>query len=187
MDPILIDVPLQIETDRLILRAPQQAGDGKVVHQAIKDSINELKQWLVLFQSIPTVEETEILLRNAHIDFLKRECLRYLIFHKDTNDFIGTASLHRMNWKISKCEIGYWINSPFSGNGYMTEAVGELTNLGFQKFKFRRIEIRCESTNNKSRSVAAKLGFELEGTLRNDDLSADGSKRTDTCIYSMIK
>ncbi|WP_226673428.1 GNAT family N-acetyltransferase [Rossellomorea aquimaris] len=187
MDPILIDVPLQIETDRLILRAPHQAGDGNVVHQGIKDSINELRQWLALFQATPTVEETEILLRNAHIDFLKRESLRYLIFHKDTNDFIGTASLHRMNWNIPKCEMGYWINSPFSGNGYMTEAVRELTNLGLQTLKFRRIEIRCESANVKSRSIPEKLGFELEGTLRNDDLSADGSKLTDTCIYSIIK
>jgi ribosomal-protein-serine acetyltransferase len=187
MDSILIDVPLQIETDRLILRAPQQAGEGNVVHQAIKDSINELKQWLNLFQTIPTVEETEILLRKAHIDFLKRESFRYLIFHKDTNDFIGTASLHRINWKISKCEIGYWVNSQFSGNGYMTEVVNELTNFGFQQLKFRRIEIRCESKNDKSRAIPEKLGFELEGTLRNDDLSSDGSKLIDTCIYSKIK
>ena len=186
MNSILLDVPLQIETDRLILRAPLQAGDGNVVHQAIKDSINELKQWLLLFQSIPTVEETEILLRNAHIDFLKRESFRYLIYHKDTNDFIGTASLHGINWKISKCEIGYWINTQFSGNGYMTEAVSELTNLGFQLLKFRRIEIRCESTNTKSRTIPEKLGFELEGILRNEDLSADGKELTDTCIYAKV-
>ncbi|AIW84292.1 GNAT family N-acetyltransferase [Bacillus mycoides] len=186
MNSILLDVPLQIETDRLILRAPLQAGDGNVVHQAIKDSINELKQWLLLFQSIPTVEETEILLRNAHIDFLKRESFRYLIYHKDTNDFIGTASLHGINWKISKCEIGYWINTQFSGNGYMTEAVSELTNLGFQLLKFRRIEIRCESTNTKSRAIPEKLDFELEGILRNEDLSADGKELTDTCIYAKV-
>ncbi|EJQ45969.1 hypothetical protein IEE_02091 [Bacillus cereus BAG5X1-1] len=186
MNPILLDVPLQIETDRLILRAPLQAGDGNVVYQAIKDSINELKQWLLLFQSIPTVEETEIILRNAHIDFLKRESFRYLIYHKDTNDFIGTASLHGINWKISKCEIGYWINTQFSGKGYMTEAVSELTNLGFQLLKFRRIEIRCESNNTKSRTIPEKLGFELEGILRNEDLSADSKQLTDTCIYAKV-
>ncbi|MGW6194482.1 GNAT family N-acetyltransferase [Bacillus cereus] len=186
MHPILLDVPLQIETDRLILRAPLPAGDGNVVYQAIKDSINELKQWLLLFQSIPTVEETEILLRNAHIDFLKRESFRYLIYHKDTNDFIGTASLHGINWKISKCEIGYWINTQFSGNGYMTEVVRELTNLGFQLLKFRRIEIRCESNNTKSRKIPEKLGFELEGILHNEDLSADSKKLTDTCIYAKV-
>ncbi|MEN1936557.1 GNAT family N-acetyltransferase [Paenibacillus sp. 102] len=186
MNPILLDVPLQIETDRLILRAPLQAGDGNVVTQAIKDSISELKQWLFLYQSIPTVEETEIILRNAHIDFLKRESFRYLIYHKGTIDFIGTASLHGINWKISKCEIGYWINTQFSGNGYMTEAVSELTNLGFQLLKFRRIEIRCESNNTKSRTIPEKLGFELEGILRNEDLSADGKKLTDTCIYAKV-
>ncbi|MBJ8008851.1 GNAT family N-acetyltransferase [Bacillus cereus] len=186
MNPILLDVPLQIETDRLILRAPLQAGDGNVVYQAIKDSINELKQWLLLFQSIPTVEETEIILRNAHIDFLKRESFRYLIYHKGTNDFIGTASLHGINWKISKCEIGYWINTQFSGKGYMTEAVSELTNLGFQLLKFRRIEIRCESNNTKSRTIPEKLGFELEGILRNEDLSADSKQLTDTCIYAKV-
>ncbi|PFL15210.1 GNAT family N-acetyltransferase [Bacillus cereus] len=186
MNPILLDVPLQIETDRLILRAPLQAGEGNVVYEAIKDSINELKQWLLLFQSIPTVEETEILLRNAHIDFLKRESFRYLIYHKGTNDFIGTASLHGINWKISKCEIGYWINTQFSGNGYMTEVVSELTNLAFQLFKFRRIEIRCDSNNAKSRAIPEKLGFELEGILRNEDLTADSKKLTDTCIYAKV-
>ena len=186
MNPILLEVPLQIETDRLILRAPLPAGEGNVVHQAINDSISELKQWLNLFQSIPTVEETEILLRNAHIDFLKRESFRYLVYHKDTNDFIGTASLHRINWDIPKCEIGYWINTQFSGNGYMTETVSELINLGLQLFKFRRIEIRCDSKNTKSRMIPEKLGFELEGILRNEDHSADGKELTDTCIYAKV-
>lgn len=187
MNPILLDVPLQVETDRLILRAPLQAGEGDVVHKAIKDSIRELKQWLSLFQSIPTVEETEILLRHAHIDFLKRESFRYLIYHKETNDFIGTVSLHGIDWKVSKCEIGYWINTRFSGSGYITETVSALTNLGFQLFKFRRIEIRCEASNTKSRAIPEKLGFELEGILRNEDVSADGKQPADTCIYAKIK
>ncbi|MGI8348457.1 GNAT family N-acetyltransferase [Niallia circulans] len=187
MNPILLDIPLRIETDRLILRAPHQAGDGDVVFHAIKDSFHELKQWLSLFQTIPTVDEIEIILRNAHIDFLKRESFRYLIFHKETKEFIGTASLHGINWKIAKCEIGYWINTTYTGNGYMTEAVRALINHGFQQLKFSRIGIRCESTNVKSRSIPEKLGFKLEGTLRNDDLSADGSRLTDICIYSIIK
>ncbi|MFH5778880.1 GNAT family N-acetyltransferase [Heyndrickxia oleronia] len=187
MIPILLDVPLQLETERLILRAPHQTGDGHIVNEAIRDSFNELRAWLPFAQELPSVEETEINLRNAHINFLKRDSFRFLIFHKDSNDFIGTTSLQSIEWKIPKCEIGYWINTRFSGNGYMTEAVKELTNLGLNCIKFKRIEIRCESTNFKSRSIPEKLGFVLEGTLRNDDLSADGSKLTDTCFYSIIK
>jgi RimJ/RimL family protein N-acetyltransferase len=187
MNPLLLDVPLQLETERLILRAPLQNGDGEIVNQAIKDSHYELKAWLSLFQEIPTIEETEILLRDAHINFLKRESFRFLIFEKDDDkNFIGTASLHGIDWDIRKCEMGYWINTKYSGKGYMTEAVKKLANFGLNQLAFKRIEIRCESRNVKSRFIPEKLGFILEGTLRNDDLSADGSKLTDTCIYSKI-
>lgn len=187
MNSLLLDVPLQLETERLVLRAPLQTGDGDIVNQAIRDSFNELKAWLPFAQELPSVEETEINFRNAHINFLKRESFRFLIFHKDTNDFIGTTSLQSIDWDIPKCEIGYWINTRFSGNGYMAEAVKELASFGLNNIKFRRIEIRCESTNLKSRAIPEKLGFVLEGILRNDDLSADGSKLTDTSFYSIIK
>ncbi len=185
-DPILIDIPSSIETERLLLRAPNRMGDGSIVNQAIRDSFNELKAWLPFAQKLPEVEETEINLRKAHINFLKRESFRYLIFRKETNDFIGTVSLQGIDWSIPKCEIGYWINTKFGGNGYMTEAVKALTDFGLNQLKFKRIEIRCESTNLKSRAIPEKLGFELEGVLRNDDLSADGSRLTDTCFYSII-
>ncbi|MFC0237137.1 GNAT family N-acetyltransferase [Fictibacillus phosphorivorans] len=185
MNPLLLDIPLQLETERLIIRAPFQTGDGDIVHQAIKESFDELKAWLSLFQEIPTVEDTEILLRNAHIDFLKRGSFRFLIFDKDGGkDFIGTASLHRIDWNIPKCEMGYWIHTKHSGHGYMTEAVKELVHFGSNHLLFKRIEIRCDSRNVKSRSIPEKLGFIFEGTLRNDDLSADSSTLTDTCIYS---
>lgn len=187
MNPILLDVPLKLETERLILRAPHQTGDGNIVNEAIRESFNELRAWLPFAQKIPSVEETEINLRNAHINFLKRDSFRFLIFHKCTNDFIGSTSLQSIDWDIPKCEIGYWVNTKFSGNGYMTEAVKELTNFGLNHIKFRRIEIRIESTNLKSRAIPEKLGFVLEGTLRNEDLSADGRKLTDTCFYSIIK
>lgn len=51
----------------------------------------------------------------------------------------------------------------------------------------RRLEIRCESTNTKSRTIPEKLGYELEGILRNEDFSADGKKLTDTCVYAKIQ
>lgn len=187
MKPLLLEVPLQLETERLILRAPHQIGDGKVVNQAIRDSFHELKMWLPFAQELPTIEETEINLREAHIDFLKRESFRFLIFVKDSNDFIGITSFDRIDWDIPKCEIGYWINTGFSGKGYMTEAVKELVNFGLNNLKLRRIEIRCESTNHKSRAIPERLGSQLEGTLRNEDLSANGRELTDTCIYSIVR
>lgn len=120
------------------------------------------------------MEDTEISLREAHIKFLERESFRFLIFHQNSQEFIGTASLQNVDWDVRKCEIGYWIHTKFSGNGYITEAVEALMKYGTHKLGFRRLEIRCESTNIPSRAIPEKLGFRLEGILVNEDLSADG-------------
>lgn len=69
----------------------------------------------------------------------------------------------------------------------MTEAIHELTHFAMVDLKARRLEIRCESTNTKSRTIPEKLGYELEGILRNEDFSADGKRLTDTCIYAKIQ
>lgn len=187
MNSILLDVPSEVETARLILRAPSYSGDGEAVNKAIKDSIHELRKWLPFAQEIPTLEDTEISLREAHIKFLERESFRFLIFHMDSKDFIGTASLQSVDWEVQKCEIGYWIHTKFSGNGYITEAVKALMKYGINELGLHRLEIRCESTNLPSRAIPEKLGFKLEGTLVNEDLSADGKNLTDTCIYAVTQ
>ncbi|MCA0148422.1 MULTISPECIES: GNAT family N-acetyltransferase [Rossellomorea] len=185
MNTVLFDVPTLIETERLELRMPQP-GDGRAVNAAIKASLSELQPWLGFARSNPSVEETETNTREAHAKFITRESLRYLIFLKDTNEFVGSTGFHNIDWSVPKFEIGYWIDTRMSGNGYMAEAVGKLTEMALNELNGKRVEIRCESTNDKSRAVPERLGYELEGILRNEDLSVDGERLTDTCVYGKI-
>ncbi|MEC2056453.1 GNAT family N-acetyltransferase [Peribacillus psychrosaccharolyticus] len=186
MGPIVIEMPSSLETDRLLLRVPFLSGDGRVVNKAIRESIAELSKWLPFAQEIPPVEETESNLRNAHIKFLARESFRFLIFHKETDEYIGTSSIHNIDWEVKSGDIGYWIDKKYSGNGYMTEAIKRLTDLGMNQLGFNRLEIRCEAANVKSQAIPEKLGFKLEAVLKNEDLSADGKTLTDTYVYGMI-
>jgi RimJ/RimL family protein N-acetyltransferase len=48
------------------------------------------------------------------------------------------------------------------------------------------VEIRCDPNNVKSRAVAERLNYTLEGILRNDDRGVDGSLR-DTCMFAKVK
>lgn len=187
MNPILKEVPLSFETERLTLRAPLPQGDGRVVNEAINRSLNELKPWLGFAQVAPTVEETEINLREAYVRFRKREAFRYLIFHKESGELIGSTGFHNVDWEVPKGEIGYWVDTKHGGAGYITEAVKGLTELALSHIGFRRVEIRCESMNVKSRAIPEKLGYELEGILRSESPSVDGTKLTDTCIYSTVR
>ncbi|MGG3912932.1 GNAT family N-acetyltransferase [Rossellomorea vietnamensis] len=185
MNSVLVDVPTVIDTKRLELRMPQP-GDGHAVNAAIKASLSELQPWLGFARSNPSVEDTETNTREAHAKFITRESLRYLIFLKDTNEFVGSTGFHNIDWDVPKFEVGYWIDTRMSGKGYMTEAVGKLTEFALNELKGKRVEIRCESTNDKSRAVPERLDYELEGILRNEDLSVDGERLTDTCVYGKI-
>ncbi|WP_257348486.1 GNAT family N-acetyltransferase [Pseudalkalibacillus decolorationis] len=186
MKPILLDFPHEFYTDRLHIRMPH-SGDGEAVYNAIQASLNELKPWMPFAHLEQTMEDVEVNIRNSHIKFLKREDLRLLVFLKDTGEFVASSGLHRMDWEVPKFEIGYWMDTRYSGKGYMTEAVQGITDFAFTELNARRLEIRCDPKNKRSCAVPERLGFILEGVLRNDDISLVNNELTDTCIYALIK
>ncbi|WP_337102692.1 GNAT family N-acetyltransferase [Paenibacillus sp. YIM B09110] len=186
MNPIMIDFPDEFNTDRLLIRMPRP-GDGKVVCEAVNASIEELKPWMKWAQSLHTEYDSEVGIREAHVKFLRRENLRLLVFLKDSGQFIASSSLHNMDWDVRKFEIGYWIDTRYSGKGYMTEAVQGICDFAFSQLNARRLEIRCDTKNTKSKAIPERLRFNLEGVIRNEDLSVDGSELRDTCLYAKIR
>ncbi|WP_246942381.1 GNAT family N-acetyltransferase [Bacillus pinisoli] len=186
MKPILLDFPSEFTTERLLIRMPLP-GDGKAVHHAIKNSRNELEPWLPFARNEQTEEQLEENIREAHAKFLLRKDLRFHVYHRETGEFIASTGLHRINWDVPKFEIGYWIDSRYSGKGYVTETVEGLTQFAFEKLGARRVEIRMDTRNIKSKAVPERLGFTLEGILRQDDLAVDGSGVRDTYVYSKIR
>jgi RimJ/RimL family protein N-acetyltransferase len=185
VNPILREFPGRIESERLYLR-PCQPGDGKSVHRAISNSRAEFKAWLPFANSDSTEEETEIGVRKSYARFIDREDIRLHIYRKEDDVFIGSTGLHRIDWDIPKFEIGYWIDTRYSKNGYMTEAVEVLTAFAFDYYAAKRVEIRCDPANENSRHIPEKLGFTLEGILRNSSMSADGLSLRDTCVFAKI-
>lgn len=184
--PILQDFPHEFETERLLIRLPLP-GDGAAVYDAIQVSRPDLKKWLSFAQIEQTIDDVESNVREAHSKFLTRENLRLHIFHRETGKFIGSSGLHAIDWSVPKFEIGYWIDRRESGKGYVTEAVKGLTDFAFKQLKANRIEIRCDRENTKSRAIPERLGYTLEGILRNDSVAIDGEGLRDTCIYAKIR
>ena len=45
MEPLLLEVPDRLETDRLVMRVPRP-GDGRMLNDAIRVSHDELAPWL---------------------------------------------------------------------------------------------------------------------------------------------
>ena len=187
MNPILFEIPMPIATPRLFLRPPQ-SGDGVELNAAILESFDELSVWMPWADHKPTLDESEENVRRAAAKFILREDLRISIFDRATGKLAGSTGLHRINWRLPSFEIGYWLRKSFTGKGYITEATNALTRFAFKEFKAKRIELRCNSKNEKSVAVFKRLGFEYEGCLRSSDVHANSQvvESRDTLIYSRL-
>lgn len=171
MKPILLDLPFPILTPRLVIRPPA-AGDGAALHEAEAESIANLRPWMPWARVDLSVEQAESSSREAQLRFLSREDLRLYLVDRLTGQFIGGSGLHRIDWERRLFEIGYWVRDSRAGRGYVTEAVNAIARYAFAQLEARRVSIHCNASNLKSRAVAERLGFPLEGVHLNDDRMA---------------
>jgi RimJ/RimL family protein N-acetyltransferase len=181
--PILMDFPESFETERLLIRSPLP-GDGREMHTAVREYIEELIPWMAWPKEHGTVDDSEASSRRARVAFLGRSELRLHLYLKGTATLVGSSGLQGIDWDVPKFEIGYWCRTGFTGRGYMTEAVLGITEFAFDTLGARRVEIRCDSRNLTSARVAERAGFLLEGELHNNEVGTDGSARY-TLIFAL--
>ncbi len=177
-------LPLPRETDRLILRTPLPK-DAPAIQEAVEESFTDLHIWMDWATTLQSIDETKAVLKRARASYESAEDFAVSAFHRDTGRFVLSAGLHPLNWKVPKFEIGYWCRTSMQGRGYVTEVVRELTAAAFRDMAAKRVEIRCDSRNRRSRRVAELAGYRLEAELRCDDRANDGSLR-DTTVYVLL-
>jgi ribosomal-protein-serine acetyltransferase len=181
--PLLLDVPEEIRTQRLFLRAPR-IGDGATVFPTARDSMAELKAWMPWASDAYSLDDAEKWCRSSAARFTAREMFHFLIFEGDSH--VGNIGLFKFDWAVPRCEIGYWLATSRYGNGLMSEAVERVATLTFEVLKVERLELRCDERNDRSARVAARCGFQIEGVLRHESRGTDGELRNSR-VYSMLR
>ena len=135
----------------------------------------------------PSLDESEQFVREAAANRIVKKneepWLSIFIFDKINEQFIGATGYHNIDWDIPRLEIGYWIRSSYSHQGFMTEAVNALTQYAFKQLHVKRIAITCDVDNERSKKIPERLGFYLEGTLKFNRLKANGTI-SDTLIFA---
>ena len=158
--PILLEVPEQLITERMLLRIPRP-GDSKFVWPAVADSQEELRPWMPWAYPEAQEQRVEEFCRRAASNFVLREQFHYSLYLKGTETCVGTCGVPRLKWNVPMFELGYWLRTPYCGKGYMNEAVVAIERMCFDLFKAERIEIRCDARNERSRRVAERAGYAL--------------------------
>ncbi len=104
------------------------------------------------------------------------------------NKLIGSCGLHGVSFHNKSFEIGYDLHPDNWGKGLATEAVSALIEFCFsQNFPFlvNRITAVTDVVSPKSISVLDKLGFQMEGILRQNEYFKD--RFNDSRIFSMLR
>lgn len=78
----------------------------------------------------------------------------------------GSITVERIDTWNRVAEIGYWLGKEFVGRGIMLRSTAALIDYLMAQRSINRIEIRCTTANVASQSIPLRLGFRLEGTLR---------------------
>jgi RimJ/RimL family protein N-acetyltransferase len=180
-----IPYPLELMTERLTLRSPSPE-DAAQMCEAVAESIEDLRPWMPWADSVPTLDKARENCARAAEAFRAQRDYRIHAFLRSSGQFVGSCGLHRADWSVPKFEIGYWVRRSLMGRGYATEIVRGLARFAFEELGAARVEIRMSDRNVRSRRVAERAGFELEGILRNDERHLDGSLR-DSRVYALVR
>ena len=179
----IIQVPDRLNGVRILLR-PLQPGDGAAVWPAVEESRADIARWEDWHERHQCPEDSEHEARRLGQEFAERNYLYFAIFRRSDDLFLGWVGLEEINWRIPSFSVGMWLRSSATGQGLMTEAVALLCRLCFRGFGARRVALLTESGNARSVALARRLGFVLEGEMRNDRLDINGQP-ANTLVFSL--
>jgi [ribosomal protein S5]-alanine N-acetyltransferase len=159
---------------RIIIR-----GDGVMLRQPVMDDFEE---WAALRQRSRAFLEPweplwsdDDLTRRAFRQRIKRavlesdadEAYAFLIFRMQDQAMVGGLTLGLVRRGVAQaCTMGYWLGEPHAGQGYMTRAVRAISRHAFEDLHLRRIEAACLPSNQRSRALLERVGFQREGFAR---------------------
>ena len=174
MDPQLNDSPCAAESDlqapalptlrteRLVLR-PFDLADAATVQQLA--GAREVAATLSIPHPYEDGMAEEWIAKHAD-SFAQGRGLTLAITLAEDGQLIGSIGLGSRSKEPWLGGLGYWIGTPWWGQGYCTEAARAVVGFGFDRMDVDRIHAEYYAGNIASGRVMQKLGMTHEGTLR---------------------
>ena len=112
----------------------------------------------------------------------------FYFFARDikSNDLIGYLCVKTIDYRISKCELGYFTDEDFQGKGITSKMVSNALDFSFNELKLNKVFICTSEINLASQRVALKHNFKQEGILRDEFRNGDGELQN-TVYFGLLK
>ncbi|MFG1415108.1 MAG: GNAT family protein [Thermoplasmataceae archaeon] len=111
----------------------------------------------------------------------------FIVIYMPTNQVIGSTRYMDIRWEHKGLEIGNtWYEKAYWETAVNPECKYLLLKNAFEEWQAIRVQIKADTTNQRSIAAITKLGARFEGILRNQKIRRDGSIR-DTAMFSVTK
>jgi len=150
-----------------------------------------LREWLPWVDATLTEDDTLAFIRASLEQFSNNHGFAAGIWDMSANAagnqgaFAGVIGTHKINWPNRKVELGYWLGRKFQGRGIATEACRAMVTHLLTEVDLNRVEIHCATGNAKSCAIPRRLGFTLDGTLREGELCC--GRYLDLHVFGMLQ
>lgn len=103
-----------------------------------------------------------------------------------TNALIAYLCVKTINYRISKCELGYFVDEDYQGKGITSKMVLDALEFCFNELKMNKVFICTSEINLASQRIALKHNFKQEGILREEFRNGDGELQN-TVYFGLLK
>jgi ribosomal-protein-serine acetyltransferase len=141
-----------------------------------------LRRWLPWIDSTLELADSVAFIRDSLVRYASHNGFACGIWYR--GELAGTISLHKIDWRDRKVEIGYWLGESFQGKGIMTKACSTLISYAFERLRLHKVEIHCAIGNVRSRAIPERLGFAHEGIISQGEWLYDHF--VDMVVYGML-
>ena len=142
--------------------------------------------WRWTIAQVSTRDDMRKYLETALDEQFREISLPFATVEKQTGRVVGSTRFGNIDAPNLKVEIGWtWIGKDWQRTFINTEAKLLMLTHAFEIWNCRRVELKTNALNSRSRAAIQRLGAKEEGTLRKHMINASGSPR-DTVYFSII-
>lgn len=155
-------VSILIDED-LLLRS-FQPDDAPALFRAVDESRQHLRKWMRWVDATTKQEHILQFIQRTQQQQHSQTALELGIVHNRA--IIGGIGMHDWDHTHKKAQLGYWIRPEYEGKGIVNKCLARFISFLFETPGLNKIEIHFMTTNKRSAAVAERLGFRIEGIIR---------------------
>ncbi len=146
---------------------PLNRKEYKALFQLIDQNRDHLRRYFpITLSNANTLRDTKRYVKSLLEKLARKELFPLGVYYQE--QLIGMVYIKNIDWRVPKCELGYFISQAQEGKGLMTKTLELATSYCFEELKIMKIFLRISPDNLASLAVARKSGFEKEGLLKKE-------------------